>query len=320
MFDVDDANRRHLLGTQRDEQARAVIAELNSVPIDSDVVEAHVAELAEAIKAENEGGHATWAECFSTRNALWKRTGNGMMLQFIQQLNGQNFYCAYSTRGDLIYLWKPMLTPSDKITMGTRFSKAQVLSKSCLAGSYASLDPLQALPVCDTNHSWSCFGRRNHPRAHPHRNVGSASRTYSYTSVISARKLTPPQSLLTGALWEAVCAIIAGLVGHYTLAPSGTPAADLTQRNKNGGDTLIAFAVLHVFGFSMFWGPTPWVYLGESFPLRVRAKCIALGSASSASSPLRSNVRLDFGCADVDEDSRLDMELFVVVLCPAYRR
>jgi Sugar (and other) transporter len=44
--------------------------------------------------------------------------------------------------------------------------------------------------------------------------------------------------------------------------------------NKRGGDTLIAFAVLHVFSFSMFWGPTPWVYLGESFPLRVRAKVI----------------------------------------------
>lgn len=88
-------NRRYLLGTLRDEQARVVIADLNSVPIDSEIVEAHAAELAEAIKAENEGGKATWAECFSTRNALWKRTGNGMMLQFIQQLDGQNFYCAH---------------------------------------------------------------------------------------------------------------------------------------------------------------------------------------------------------------------------------
>lgn len=55
----------------------------------------------------------------------------------------------------------------------------------------------------------------------------------------------------------------------------------LTARERSGGDTLIAFAVLHVLGFSMFWGPTPWVYLGESFPLRVRAKSIALGSATS---------------------------------------
>ncbi|KAG8219357.1 general substrate transporter [Butyriboletus roseoflavus] len=86
---------RHLLGTHRGEQARVVIAELNSVPIDSDVVEAHGAELAGTIRAENEGSKATWAECFSTRNALWKRTGNGIMLQLIQQLNGQNFYYYY---------------------------------------------------------------------------------------------------------------------------------------------------------------------------------------------------------------------------------
>lgn len=80
---------------------------------------------------------------------------------------------------------------------------------------------------------------------------------------------------------EATCAIIAGLVGHFTLAPKDTPADLLTKRNRQGGDTLIAFAVLHVFSFSIFWGPTPWVYLGESFPLRVRPKAIALGSATS---------------------------------------
>ena len=81
---------------------------------------------------------------------------------------------------------------------------------------------------------------------------------------------------------EATCAIIAGLVGHYLLAEPGTPTELLTPRNRQGGDTLIAFAVLHVFSFSIFWGPTPWVYLGESFPLRVRPKAIALGSATSA--------------------------------------
>lgn len=51
----------------------------------------------------------------------------------------------------------------------------------------------------------------------------------------------------------------AGLVGHFTLADDGVPADQLTMGNKQGGNTLIAFAVLHVFGFSMFWGPTPWV-------------------------------------------------------------
>ena len=90
---------------------------------------------------------------------------------------------------------------------------------------------------------------------------------------------------------EGACALIAGLVGHYTLAPKGTPIDQLTKRNRQGGDTLIAFAVLHVFSFSIFWGPTPWVYLGESFPLRVRPKAIALGSASSTYPPFLSATR-----------------------------
>ena len=69
------------------------MAELNGVPEDDPVVVDIIEELEVGIKAENEGGKATWMECFSTRNVLWKRTMNGMMLQFIQQLNGQNFYC-----------------------------------------------------------------------------------------------------------------------------------------------------------------------------------------------------------------------------------
>lgn len=84
---------RHLLGTGRGDEARKVIAELNGVSEDSALVVEIVEALDFAIRAENEGGKATWLECFSTRNALWRRTMNGMMLQFIQQLNGQNFYC-----------------------------------------------------------------------------------------------------------------------------------------------------------------------------------------------------------------------------------
>lgn len=74
-----------------------MIAKLNGISKDDPLVFEIVDELQCTIKAENEGGKATWAECFSTRNALWKRTVNGMVLQFVQQLNGQNFYCAYPT-------------------------------------------------------------------------------------------------------------------------------------------------------------------------------------------------------------------------------
>lgn len=84
---------RHLLGIEKRGEARKVIADLNSVPEDDPLVDEIVEELDFGIRAENEGGKVSWLECFSTRNKLWKRTLNGMMLQFIQQLNGQNFYC-----------------------------------------------------------------------------------------------------------------------------------------------------------------------------------------------------------------------------------
>ena len=84
---------RHLLGTGKEAKARTVVAQLNGVPEDDALVLDTIDELKFAIRMENEGGQATWLECFSQRNMLWKRTLNGMMLQFIQQLNGQNFYC-----------------------------------------------------------------------------------------------------------------------------------------------------------------------------------------------------------------------------------
>ncbi|KAK7451798.1 hypothetical protein VKT23_012476 [Stygiomarasmius scandens] len=217
---------RHLLGNGRRDEARKVIAELNSVPIDDPLVEETVDELLYAINAENEGGKAGWLECFSTRNMLWKRTANGMMLQFIQQLNGQNFYYYY---GDTFFK-----------SAGTTLSPYVIQT---ILGAVSVVGTIPALYLIET------WGRR--------------------------------RSLLTGSIMEAVCSIIAGLVGHFTLAPTGTDPSQLTPREKQGGDVLIAFAVLHVFSFSVFWGPVPWVYLGESFPLRVRPKAIALGSATN---------------------------------------
>lgn len=105
------------------------------------------------------------------------------------------------------------------------------------------------------------------------------------------------------------------LVGHFCLAATGTPASELTSRNRSAGGVVIAFAVLQVFIFGTTWGPTPWVYLGESFPLRVRPKSIALGSATSEYHPYAfRNVR----CTDGLRAPRLVLELYVVLLLPTH--
>ncbi len=87
--------------------------------------------------------------------------------------------------------------------------------------------------------------------------------------------------LFIGGGIEITCALIAGLAGHFMLAPAGTPDARLTTRNIQGGQLLVAFAILQIAGFGMFWGPTPWVVGGETFPLRVRAKGIAAASMTN---------------------------------------
>ncbi|KAG2035648.1 general substrate transporter [Suillus americanus] len=217
---------RHLLGTGRGDEARRVVAELNGVPEDDPLVIEIVEELDFAIREENEGGKATWLECFSTRNALWRRTINGMMLQFIQQLNGQNFYYYY---GDTFFQ-----------------SAGAGLSPYIIQTVLGAVSVVGTLPALYFIEAW---GRR--------------------------------KSLLLGAAGQAVCALIVALVGHSTLAPTGTPTSALTARNRAGGDVVITFAVFQVFIFGTTWGPTPWVYLGESFPLRVRPKSIALGSATN---------------------------------------
>ncbi|CAE6429736.1 unnamed protein product [Rhizoctonia solani] len=217
---------RYLLGQGREQEARLAISAVNGYPPNDPFVDDIVEELEIGIREENNGGKATWAECFSSRNKLWMRTGNGMMLQFIQQLNGQNFYYYY---GDTFFK-----------SAGTELSPYVI---QIILGGVSFVGTFPALHLIE---SW---GRR--------------------------------RSLLLGAFLEGTCSLIAGLVGHFTLAPEGTPKELLTPRNRAGGDVLIAFAVMHVFSFSIFWGPVPWVYLGESFPLRVRSKAIALGSATN---------------------------------------
>ncbi|GAA6033134.1 hypothetical protein JCM8097_002960 [Rhodosporidiobolus ruineniae] len=89
------------------------------------------------------------------------------------------------------------------------------------------------------------------------------------------------KGLIIGTLAEAVCAIVAGLVGHFMLASKGTPDSEITQTNKTGGAVVIAFAFAHLAAYNGIAGGLPWTYLGESFPTRIRAKAVAIGTMSN---------------------------------------
>ncbi|KAF2142746.1 uncharacterized protein K452DRAFT_297283 [Aplosporella prunicola CBS 121167] len=76
--------------------------------------------------------------------------------------------------------------------------------------------------------------------------------------------------LLMGAIGMCVCQFIVAIVGTV----SGT--SDLAAQRA-----AIAFVCIYIFFFASSWGPVAWVVTGELFPLKVRAKCLSMTTASN---------------------------------------
>ncbi|KAG2420258.1 hypothetical protein HFD88_005059 [Aspergillus terreus] len=74
--------------------------------------------------------------------------------------------------------------------------------------------------------------------------------------------------LLFGAVGMCVCQLIVAIVG--TVATSDVA-------NK----VLIAFVCVYIFFFASSWGPVAWVVTGELFPLKARAKCLSITTATN---------------------------------------
>ncbi|CEL05132.1 general substrate transporter [Aspergillus pseudodeflectus] len=65
-------------------------------------------------------------------------------------------------------------------------------------------------------------------------------------------------------------------VSQFVVAIVGT-AANSEVANK----VLIAFVCVYIFFFASSWGPVAWVVTGELFPLKARAKCLSITTASN---------------------------------------
>jgi len=51
--------------------------------------------------------------------------------------------------------------------------------------------------------------------------------------------------------------------------------------DKVAGDVLIAFTCLFIAAFASTWGPGCWVVCGESFPLRLSARCVTVATGAN---------------------------------------
>jgi len=75
--------------------------------------------------------------------------------------------------------------------------------------------------------------------------------------------------LLWGAVTMCLCEFIVAIVG---VADTSGHAANIC---------LIVFTCFYIAGFATTWGPAAWVVIGEIYPLPIRAKGVALATASN---------------------------------------
>ncbi|KZP01419.1 MFS monosaccharide transporter, partial [Calocera viscosa TUFC12733] len=76
--------------------------------------------------------------------------------------------------------------------------------------------------------------------------------------------------LIYGALLMLICEYLVAIIG-----------VTISVSNQAGQKALVALVCIYIAGFAASWGPIAWVVVGEIFPLNVRAKGVAISSASN---------------------------------------
>jgi hypothetical protein len=76
------------------------------------------------------------------------------------------------------------------------------------------------------------------------------------------------------------------LICEFIVAIVGTCLPD----NDNAAKAMIALICIYIFFFASTWGPGAWVVIGEVFPLPIRAKGVALSTASNWLCKFQSNL------------------------------
>ncbi|KAI0011182.1 general substrate transporter [Xylariaceae sp. FL0662B] len=87
-------------------------------------------------------------------------------------------------------------------------------------------------------------------------------------SLYTIEKIGRRPLLLWGAFGMVVCQLIVAIIGTVTSEPAALTA-------------MIAFICIYIFFFASTWGPGAWVVIGEIYPLPMRARGVALSTASN---------------------------------------
>ena len=107
--------------------------------------------------------------------------------------------------------------------------------------------------------------------------IGVVNFASTFVSLYILDRLGRRKCLLMGAAVMAVCMVIYATVGVTSLYPDGEDQPS----SKAAGNCMIVFTCIYIFFFSNTWGPGCFVIISESFPLRVKSKCMSVATAAN---------------------------------------
>mgnify|MGYP003361642959 CR=1 FL=1 len=85
--------------------------------------------------------------------------------------------------------------------------------------------------------------------------------------------------LLAGSITMTFCMVVYSTVGVKSLYIGGYSAD--AETSKSAGNVMIVFTCLYIFCFATTWAPTAYVICAETYPLRVKSKCMAIAVGSN---------------------------------------
>lgn len=107
--------------------------------------------------------------------------------------------------------------------------------------------------------------------------LGIVNFASTFFSLYSIDKLGRRKCLLLGAATMTVCMLIYASVGVTSLYPHGKDQPS----SKGAGNCMIVFTCFYLFFFACTWGPVCYVVVSETFPLRVKSKCMSIATSAN---------------------------------------
>ncbi|XBW38400.1 hypothetical protein QEN19_003988 [Hanseniaspora menglaensis] len=109
--------------------------------------------------------------------------------------------------------------------------------------------------------------------------IGIVNFASTVISLFFVNRFGRRQLLLAGAITMVCCYAVFASVGVKSLYIGGYSADAKTS--KGAGNCMIVFTCFYIFCFANTWAPLAYVICAESYPLRVKNKCMALAVGSN---------------------------------------